>query len=317
MQATLDTSNSKDWLKILNDAWNNIVKNNKVARFFTEGVANKALDWWGSVKEFWSNAIKGKFASKFTIEGIVDQAVTWWSNVQGYWSNAIRGKAAERFNILGIVNSAMTWWSNVQGYWSSAISGRTASPFSIAGVVNAATSWWNQTQGYWNDATRNSSLTATVTTSLSSNAIINTFNAAQTWLNNHPITAIVQTQSVTPKISGAVSGVRRADGGVYKNGIWYPITSYASGGFPSGEMFLAREAGPELVGTIGGNTAVMNNDQIVASVSAGVAQAVASVMGGGNTNDIVIKIDSETIYRAVKKGERMANGRYGTVVTVG
>lgn len=318
LQPTLDTSNSKDWLKILNTAWNNIVKNNKVARFLTEGVVDKGLEWWGSVKEFWSNATRGQFASKFNIEGIVNSALTWWSNVQGYWSNAIRGQAAERFNIFGIVNSAASWWSSVKGWWSSAISGQSASAFSIAGVVNAATSWWNQTCGYWNSATRYSSLTATVTTELSSNAIINTFNAAQTWLNNHPVTAIVRTQTVTQKISGAASGlVHRADGGVYKNGIWYPITSYASGGFPSGEMFIAREAGPELVGTIGGNTAVMNNDQIVASVSAGVAQAVASVIGGGNTNDIVIKIDSETIYRAVKKGERMANGRYGTVVTVG
>lgn len=53
---------------------------------------------------------------------------------------------------------------------------------------------------------------------------------------------------------------------------------YASGGFPSlGQLFLAREAGPELVGRIGGRTAVMNNDQIVASVSAGVARAMSSV----------------------------------------
>ena len=35
-------------------------------------------------------------------------------------------------------------------------------------------------------------------------------------------------------------------------------------------MFIAREAGPELVGRIGSNTAVMNNNQIVSSVAAGV-----------------------------------------------
>ena len=39
-------------------------------------------------------------------------------------------------------------------------------------------------------------------------------------------------------------------------------------------MFVAREKGPELVGTIKGHTGVMNNDQIVASVSAGVAKAI-------------------------------------------
>lgn len=49
---------------------------------------------------------------------------------------------------------------------------------------------------------------------------------------------------------------------------------YAAGGFPTtGQMFLAREAGPELVGTIGNRTAVMNNEQIVDSVAQGVAEA--------------------------------------------
>ena len=38
------------------------------------------------------------------------------------------------------------------------------------------------------------------------------------------------------------------------------IPLLASGGFPSmGQMFIAREAGPELVGTIGSRSAVVNN----------------------------------------------------------
>ena len=46
----------------------------------------------------------------------------------------------------------------------------------------------------------------------------------------------------------------------------------ADGGFVnSGQLFVAREAGPELVGTIGGRTAVANNDQIIAGVASGVA----------------------------------------------
>ena len=51
---------------------------------------------------------------------------------------------------------------------------------------------------------------------------------------------------------------------------------FAQGGFPTqGQMFVAREAGPELVGTIGGRTAVANNDQIVEGISAGVEWANA------------------------------------------
>ena len=49
---------------------------------------------------------------------------------------------------------------------------------------------------------------------------------------------------------------------------------YATGGFPeTGQMFIAREAGAELVGNIGRKTAVVNNEQIVASVSKGVVEA--------------------------------------------
>lgn len=67
-------------------------------------------------------------------------------------------------------------------------------------------------------------------------------------------------------------------GGVYKNGKWSPIQRYDTGGLPKGsELFWARESGPELVGKLGGHTAVMNNDQIVASVSSGVAKAIAGI----------------------------------------
>lgn len=52
------------------------------------------------------------------------------------------------------------------------------------------------------------------------------------------------------------------------------IPLMAEGGFPAeGQMFIAREAGPEMVGNIGRRTAVVNNEQIVASISGGVAEA--------------------------------------------
>ena len=76
-----------------------------------------------------------------------------------------------------------------------------------------------------------------------------------------------------------INYIPKKNGGVFAGGSWHPIAKYASGGMPqSAQIFMAREAGAELVGTIGNHTAVMNNDQIVASVSAGVRQAVISAM---------------------------------------
>lgn len=50
-----------------------------------------------------------------------------------------------------------------------------------------------------------------------------------------------------------------------------PVSAYAAGGMvPNGQFFVARENGPELVGNVGPGTGVVNNDQIVESVSGGV-----------------------------------------------
>lgn len=129
------------------------------------------------------------------------------------------------------------------------------------------------------------------------------------------------TASVALAVLGNLFVKKKAEGGVFKNGSWHPITAYAGGGTPSsGQMFIARERGPELVGTLAGSTAVMNNDQIVASVSDGVSRAVAATLAGRQNDtpiEVVVKVDSEVLYRSVQKGERKANGRYGTAVAVG
>lgn len=76
-------------------------------------------------------------------------------------------------------------------------------------------------------------------------------------------------------------------------GTYTPVISpywYASGGFPNaGELFMARESGPELVGRMGRKNAVANNNQIVDGIRAGVYQAVRdaiqSVSGSGKNSD--------------------------------
>ena len=69
----------------------------------------------------------------------------------------------------------------------------------------------------------------------------------------------------------------------------------ADGGFVDrGQMFIARESGPEMVGNIGGKSAVANNDQIVEAISRGVSNAMAS----GNQT-ISLQIDGVEIKRVV------------------
>ena len=59
------------------------------------------------------------------------------------------------------------------------------------------------------------------------------------------------------------------------NAVMRKVRGYATGGYPkSGELFFARENGtPEMVGKMGGGTAVANNEQIVSGISRGVSDA--------------------------------------------
>ena len=87
----------------------------------------------------------------------------------------------------------------------------------------------------------------------------------------------------------------------------------ANGGFfKEGQAFIAREAGPELVGTIGGHTAVANNDQIVTAVSQGVASAVSSVLGNQGSNvTVTLEGDAKGLFKVVQKEGRAYSARTG------
>lgn len=72
------------------------------------------------------------------------------------------------------------------------------------------------------------------------------------------------------------------------------IPRLAKGGMdiPNGQIFQARESGPELVGTIGNKSAVVNNDQIVESVEGGVFRGVMAALqnshnGNGNGRAVI------------------------------
>ena len=105
------------------------------------------------------------------------------------------------------------------------------------------------------------------------------------------------------------------------------IPLLAGGGMvSSGQMFIARESGAELVGNVGNRTAVMNNDQIVESVAAGVADANAQQnallrQGIELLRRLLEKDNSPTVYVGTEtmiEGMKRKNRRDGrTVVPVG
>lgn len=75
-------------------------------------------------------------------------------------------------------------------------------------------------------------------------------------------------------INGAIGIINKIPGVEITKITEISIPLLAEGGFPEqGQMFIAREAGAEMVGSIGRRTAVANNDQIVSGIAGGVAEA--------------------------------------------
>ena len=129
---------------------------------------------------------------------------------------------------------------------------------------------------------------------------------------------IVQEQiNKIPTSREVIYFLKAADNG-YISSSPYNITKRAMGGFPeTGELFVAREAGPELVGRINGKTAVANNDQIVTGISSGVYNAVRSAMqgngGNGNMNiHATFVMDGEVVGKQVIKYHNGVVKRTGT-----
>lgn len=80
------------------------------------------------------------------------------------------------------------------------------------------------------------------------------------------------------------------------------VPTFATGGFPEDGLFMANHN--ELVGQFSnGQTAVANNEQIIAGIQSGVYEAVLSAMNNANqgSQDVVVQIDGKKVFQAVRK----------------
>ena len=246
---------------------------------FGAKIKNDASKWWKNTKEWWAEKVGD--VKEFTT-GVKDKASEWWSNTKEYWNKKV-GQVQEF--VTDVKDNSSKWWSNVKRWWSEKVG--DVKSFT-ANLKDTSKKWWSDAKSFWNNVKGNLSVGIEFT----KNALSNLWNSVTGFFSGK-------------KISVGASATKKADGGVFSNGSWKPIQKYAAGGIPNyGQMFIAREAGPELVGTLGGHTAVMNNDQIVASVSAGVYQAVSAAIGnnkGGNGNiHLTVNLDGKVVYDNVR-----------------
>lgn len=138
--------------------------------------------------------------------------------------------------------------------WSTSISGKSASDIST--YANAVKSLY--------DKFYTGSHTASYTVSLSG--------------NYSGVDALVETimNKINKKMGKYKIKVDKiaASGGAFFGGSWHNIPQYASGTLNAGSVFVAGEAGPEIVGQINGRTEVLNKSQIASIMNASYIQAM-------------------------------------------
>lgn len=285
---------SSKWWSNVKKWWGEKV--GKVKEFATD-VKDSAKEWWSNTKKYWGQKV-GQ-VKKFTT-AVQNDASKWWSNTKKYWAEKV-GKVKEF--TTGVKNKAGEWWSNVKKWWESTTAGKEVKRFTV-NVKKAGGTWWKDVSNEWKEKVISAGRTLKIGISFATNALKNLWSSVSTFFSGKTVN--VKTKGSTTK---------KADGGVFSGGSWKPIKKYAVGGLPNmGQMFVAREAGPELVGNLGGHTAVMNNDQIVASVSDGVYRAVKAAMGNGQPVNVTFKVeaDSKGIFKVTQEEARQFFNRTGT-----
>ena len=103
------------------------------------------------------------------------------------------------------------------------------------------------------------------------------------------------------------------------------IKARATGGtVPTGDLFIANEQGPELVGSVGGRTTVTNQDQFVAGMEAAnepVVQAILSaanaIIGTVNSKNYTVELDGAKVSKQIYSAMNSEGMRRGTSLAWG
>lgn len=245
-----------------------------IAQFFTNAW-NSICALWSTVGDWFNTKVITPVDTFFSTLGtkIAASFTTSWTKVKAEW-----GVVTDWFKskIITPVQTAFgSMCSSVGGFFVSLWD-------RIAGVFAGVGGWF---QSNVVDAI-NSAFRALVNGAIS--LLERMLNGIIRPLNNF----IGKVNSVLSIVGGGISTIS-----------YVSIPRLANGGFvDEGQLFIAREAGAEMVGRIGGKTAVANNDQIVESVSQGVYEAVQRASGETNSSNsrpitVIVQMNGKELFR--------------------
>lgn len=278
---------------------------------FLSPISDWIADLMMKIEEFWTGTIKP------FLDFVGNGCKKLFESITGFWNDIIVPflKGIPNF-VSNIFNSAKEFaWEKM----SSLLTSIKSLPGKIGDALKTIPEKFRQ--AFQNAKNKVSEIWKSVTSMFSSGgkifdgikegiaetfkSIVNTLIKGINKVVATPFNTINKTLNSIRNTTIPIIDVKPFSGLWDKNPIPVPqIPQLATGGFPDkGSLFIANEKAPELVGNIGNNTAVVNNEQIVQSVSRGVAQAVAGALGSGaGESEIYGEIDGEKLIKIVVKG---------------
>lgn len=215
-------------------------------------------NWNSSVKTSGKSPIWGAKANFTTLQ-------TNWNSSISTSGKAVMWGAKANFTAL-----QTNWNSGIQTDPSDKKKPRWGA---LANFTNLVTGWksgsttWDAVANFWK------ALTGWANDYLTWDAFAK-FVDWETTFGKPTIKANIQADKILTK--GGATLELKALGGAFYGGKWHDIPQYASGTLNAGSMFIAGEAGAELVGHIGGRTEVLNQSQLASTMYASVASANAN-----------------------------------------
>ena len=268
----------------------------EIGGWIVDGLWGGIEDWWGDLVE----AVSDWIEDLIDVDAVLEKLSGAWESVKSWFG----GDSNKEEKVAVGVSLKKDGWSSVKS-WIGSIP-------AISQAISLAKSGWSSVKNWVGSMpklnasigliksgwTKVSTWIGTMPTlSAKISLIKNGWTSIKNWLGNLNFNLGFKL----PKI-GINWGTKKVAGFEIK----YPsgFYTYAKGGFPSvGELFIANEAGPEMIGRIGNKSAVANNEQIVSAISDGVYAAVLAAMKSGDSKgqSVNVYLDGRQIASSVEK----------------